>query len=95
MCAISSVVPSLAGLGLDDDLLVPHQRQLLADHARERIRAAAGREADDDADRPVRPDLREHTRDTESGGGAGGGLEDRAALHGVSPVWIDGVRPRP
>ena len=51
-----------AGLVLDDDLLVPHLRELDRQHARQRIGAAAGREADDDADRAARPDLREDAR---------------------------------
>jgi hypothetical protein len=36
---------------LDDHALVPGLRKAIADHARERIRRPAGREADQDADR--------------------------------------------
>ncbi len=81
-----------AGLGLDDDLLVPHHAELLADDAGQRIGAAAGRKADDDAHRAVRPGLRVKARNAEGGGGACGSLQDGTSLHGFSDEMKSGTR---
>ena len=74
-----------AGPGLDDDLLVPHRRQLGGDDAGQRVGAAAGRKADDDPHRRVRPFLRQQARRGERGDGGAGGLEKGASLHRVNP----------
>jgi hypothetical protein len=83
-----------AGLGLDDDLLVPHLRQLGGDDAGERIGAAAGGKADDDADRAVRPFLGEQARRGEGGDGGAAGLEEGASLHSFGSCQRSGKRGR-
>ena len=56
-----------AGLVLDDDALAEHLGQRIGDHARRNIGAAAGAEADHDADRPRRPLLRSSGESREAG----------------------------
>src|SRR5258706_3448557 len=77
-----------AGLALDDDLLAPDSGELLRDHARQRVGAAAGREADHDAHRAVGPLLREHVREAQRGGRRAGGLDERSTLHVVSSLRV-------
>ncbi|MCY1211081.1 hypothetical protein D9M72_227880 [compost metagenome] len=70
-----------AGLVLDDDLLAPHRRELLRDHACQRVGAAAGWKAHHDAHGARGPLLCEQPGHAQRGGRAGGGLDQGTSLH--------------
>ncbi len=77
-----------AGLVFNQHGNVPHHRELLPDHTRQRIRATAGRKADHDADRAAGQVLRPEPGGCDDGRASCGGGEDGSALHGLSPLVL-------